>query len=530
MGSNSKTSYVSKLYSIIFTNFIEKKILKSIPAAKIVENSIFLKTLISVLFVSFIVMISAITSLYFRSLNLYISELNENSVITLNRIANAVSTPLWNFDLSTIEKQVLLELKDKNISAIVIKYVQGETGFIKNKFDETVRYDSIKDKKTIDAAYLKKEMDIVYGFGTAGTLEIYFTDKHIMQMLFYSFLENIIILLTVVSVIILIIFFVLKKLVLTPIVILESSVKQLANKDFSTRIAFHSSDEIGSLAKNFNIMAETIEDYNINLQYLVQKKTNELINAKKMASIGEMVAGVAHEINTPIGNAITAVSHGQRVSISIDELVESNGLSKGFLKDTLKHIIESFEISRINLVRIANLIDNFKKVALDRKNEEHRKILVYNYLDSLILSIKPKIVEKSITVSIECDKELVITSYQSLLSQVIVNLLMNSIIHGFNEKDDGFIKLSAFAENENMIIKVEDNGEGIAPDIMDKIYEPFFTTKRNRGGTGLGLNIVYNIVTYNLNGKVSFESVLNEKTIFTVVFPLNQASDLSLTA
>ncbi len=511
-----------KIFKEIFSKFFEKILVKKFPLIAFIGKSVFLKTLLSILLVSMIVILLAITILFYRSLKLHINDLNNNSHIILNRIANAISTPLWNYDQKTVEKQVMLEIEDKNISVVIVRYYgQILTGLVKNDNNKIKTFDSAKDKKYIDTAFFKKETDIYYGLAKAGSLEIYFTDKHIMEMLFDSFLENIFILLSVISAIIIIIFFVLKKLVLNPIVALESSVKQLANKDFSTRIAFHSSDEIGSLAKNFNIMAETIEDYNINLQYLVHKRTNELINAKKMASIGEMVAGVAHEINTPIGNAITAVSHGQKVSSSIDELVESNGLSKSFLKDTLKRIIEAFEISQINLVRIANLIDNFKKVALDRKNEEQRKINVYDFLDSLILSIKPKIIEKSLIVDIDCSTDLVIDSYHSLLSQVIINLLMNSIIHGFNEKNEGYIKLVAYIQNDNVVFKVEDNGEGISSEITDRIYEPFFTTKRNRGGTGLGLNIVYNIVTYNLNGKVSFESVLNEKTVFTVIFPLN---------
>jgi len=175
-----------------------------------------------------------------------------------------------------------------------------------------------------------------------------------------------------------------------------------------------------------------------------------------------------------------------------------------------------------NLVRAPDLIKSFKQVAVDQSNDEKRKILVKEYLDEILLSLRPRLKRTKHKIIINCDEMLEIFTYPGFLSQIITNFIMNSLIHAFNDDEAGEIVIDFLLENDILKFIYIDNGKGIPVEHLGKIYEPFFTTKRNEGGTGLGLNIIYNIVTQKLGGTIECESEVGKYTKFTVKIPLNR--------
>jgi len=173
-----------------------------------------------------------------------------------------------------------------------------------------------------------------------------------------------------------------------------------------------------------------------------------------------------------------------------------------------------------NAERAANLIQSFKQVAVDQTSEARRDFELNDYLHEIITSLQPKLRRTRIRVSIECPPEIKMDSFPGALSQVITNLVMNALIHAFDDAKIGKISIHAqHLENDNVSLLIADNGSGIPATYLHRIFEPFFTTKRGSGGSGLGLHIVYNIVRQQLWGTIEVKSTMGEGTSFLIVIP-----------
>jgi len=246
------------------------------------------------------------------------------------------------------------------------------------------------------------------------------------------------------------------------------------------------------------------------------KETEEqLIRAEKMAALGELVAGVAHEINTPVGIGVTASTHIIEKTGDFIKLFEENSITKTALKEYMTSVQELSALLFTNLKRAGDLINSFKQVSVDQSSEEKRQFNIKEYLREILLSLHPKLKSTKIKVDIECDESIDISGYPGALSQVITNLIINSLTHGYNKNDEGYIKISVFDnQDDEIIIRYTDDGAGISEEIIDKIFDPFFTTKRGSGGSGLGLYIIFNIVTTKFNGSIKCESSLGKGTTF----------------
>lgn len=245
----------------------------------------------------------------------------------------------------------------------------------------------------------------------------------------------------------------------------------------------------------------------------------ELIRSEKLASLGALVSGVAHEINTPLGVSVTASSY---LEVVVNEFCkDQEKLNQEMLDNFLEKIRTTSKIIQANLVRTANLVKSFKQVSVDRTNDLCRIIDVKSYLDEIILSLTPNTKKTPHKIRNLCSPGILIKSHPGAFSQIITNLIMNSIFHGFVTGESGEISLEAYSEEEVVHLIYKDNGIGIPREIMHKIYDPFFTTKRNSGGTGLGLFIVHNIVTNQLKGSIECTSVPNKETVFHIQLPMN---------
>lgn len=276
---------------------------------------------------------------------------------------------------------------------------------------------------------------------------------------------------------------------------------------------------------------------NVNLEKRIKERTNDLlkinneleesinnlkstqdklVESEKMASLGNLVAGVAHEINTPVGISITGITHLFDITKNIEYAYNSNNMSEEEFKEYLKTCSELTTQINSNLQRTAHLVKSFKQIAVDQSVEEIRKFNLEEYVNDIIFSLNSVIKKANVKIVLNSSEDIIINSNPGLFSQIITNLIINSIKHGFKDLKEGNITINLIKINSDLEIIYEDNGKGIPKENLAKIFDPFFTTNRDFGGTGLGLNIIYNIVTSKLKGTVKCDSIESKGTTFNI--------------
>jgi signal transduction histidine kinase len=349
----------------------------------------------------------------------------------------------------------------------------------------------------------------------------------------------------------------LSRRILSPINTFIKNIKNLTyDKDFNTQVSSPQLSEMVPLANSVNAMLariykqihkyaeaeKEITELNQNLEEKVVMRTqalrnsnqelldaleqvhqyqSQVIQSEKMASLGQMVAGVAHEVNTPIGLGVTAST---MMSDRIDDMkqeLEAQTLSAKKLAKFLDESKENTQIIYRNLSRAADLISSFKQVAVDQTADTIRKVKFKELLYEIIMSLHPTLKQSKHEVVVNCDGDLEADTKPGPINQIIINLIMNSIIHGFESMEAGEIEISVTMKRNRCKIEVSDNGKGIEEKIKQKIFDPFVTTKRGEGGSGLGMHLVYNLVTQALNGSIEVESQLGNGAHFIIEFPVN---------
>ena len=253
---------------------------------------------------------------------------------------------------------------------------------------------------------------------------------------------------------------------------------------------------------------------------MIKRTQAQLIESEKMASLGGLVAGVAHEINTPVGTGVTAASFLENKSQVCAERFANGTLRKSDLDNFFQDVLESTQMILSNLLRAAELIRSFKQVAVDRTSEKQRSFLLHEYIDHVLLSLRPRIKKTQIKVKIECPETLEINSYPGAFSQIISNLVVNSLVHGFQPDQAGEILLRVRMEGDDILFQYSDNGRGMEEQNRIRIFEPFFTTNRLQGGSGLGMHIVFNLVTQTLKGTIQCLSSPGQGTTLKISIPL----------
>jgi PAS domain S-box-containing protein len=246
-----------------------------------------------------------------------------------------------------------------------------------------------------------------------------------------------------------------------------------------------------------------------------------LVEAEKLAAIGGLVAGVAHEVNNPVGISLTVASSLERRCEAFEAELESGQLRRSRLTDFLAGAKEAAGQLVANLSRAGELVQSFKQVAVDRTHADRRSFDLRGSTEQIIASLKPtlKKTRHSLDVNIEPDIEM--DSYPGPYGQVITNLFMNALAHAFDEAEEGHMEIIGRRVANGMVeIVFRDDGAGMSEEAKRRAFEPFFTTKRGRGGSGLGLHIIYNIVNHRLGGRISLESDLGHGTTFRIVLPI----------
>jgi PAS domain S-box-containing protein len=252
----------------------------------------------------------------------------------------------------------------------------------------------------------------------------------------------------------------------------------------------------------------------------LRETQNSLIEAEKLAALGRLVAGVAHEINNPVGIALTVASSLERKSMAFASEAARGNLKRSSLNDFLEINRDASSQLVANLNHAAELIESFKQVAVDRSSSDQRIFDLGDLTEKVVMSLRPGLRERNLTLNVACQPDLTMTSYPGPYGQVLTNLFLNSVVHAFPEGNGGIvdIKVRAFDE-DNVEVLFSDNGCGMSVDVRRQAFNPFFTTRRDQGGTGLGLHIVHNIVTNLLGGRINLDSEPGQGTKIQLILP-----------
>lgn len=273
--------------------------------------------------------------------------------------------------------------------------------------------------------------------------------------------------------------------------------------------------------KRRSVTEKTLIDTNKELKSSINelnKAQNRLLEAEKMAVLGALSAEVSHEINTPIGVSITSTSYLADLLTELNNDMEEQKLTKRSLEDFTQNAGQCVALLINNLNRASELITSYKQVAVDQTSDKIRQINIAKYLDEIIQSLHPKLKKTNHSIKVNCPKDLDVYCHAGAISQIFTNLIINSIIHGFDGINRGKINIDVRMNNKDIEIVYQDNGVGVTETQLPLLFDPFFTTKAGKGGTGLGTHIVQNLVTDTLNGTIHAESQKGHGLTFTINF------------
>lgn len=269
---------------------------------------------------------------------------------------------------------------------------------------------------------------------------------------------------------------------------------------------------------------EELQQANKELAYTLEtlnKAQEELVRSEKLAALGSLVAGIAHELNTPIGNSLMVASTLFDQTRAITTSYKNHGLKRSTLESYIGDAGKAGDILMRNLQRAAKLVTGFKQVAVDQTSSQHRKFPVAKMMSEIMLTLWPTLKKTSFIVKQNIPDSLVMDSYPGPLGQVITNLVNNALLHGFEGRQSGTVSISAEAGGDGwMELIIRDDGVGIPPANLKRIFDPFFTTRLGAGGSGLGLNITHNIVTGILGGRIRVQSEVGAGSTFILNLPL----------
>ncbi|MEO3876947.1 sensor histidine kinase [Rheinheimera fenheensis] len=251
----------------------------------------------------------------------------------------------------------------------------------------------------------------------------------------------------------------------------------------------------------------------------LKQAQDRLVQSEKMAALGGLVAGITHEVNTPVGIGVTATSFLAEKLQTLEQAYKEKTLTPKTLEHFIEEATQGTELLQSNLVRASELIASFKQIAVDQTSEAVRTINLSEYLHEVIRSLQPNFKKTHHQVEVNCPDNIMLSCPAGAISQIFTNLLMNSLIHGFEDMDNGLIRITVLDEDENVDIKYSDNGKGLAQEQLEKLFHPFFTTKRDQGGSGLGTHITYNLVRQTLGGSISVSSEPGKGLHYHICFP-----------
>lgn len=470
----------------------------------------------------------------------------KSSVETYSQTINlAVSVHLGTGNTVTDIAPFLAEFTSINDKGIKYIALTAESGQLLAKTEQTPDLKSIATNKPFERDILAEkhyhvEMPVLLSDNSVGALYYGIDIQSIIESASLIIQENRatnVIALLLIAAISIAISIILLRSINTRFNYLLTSSRDIAEGDLDHVIEPTGNDELSLLGEQLEQMRHAIRSRVIELQEseantrLLNSELSEamdkltesqknLLQAEKLASLGSLVAAVAHELNTPIGNALGVATTMHEKLKAFKASVQS-GLKKSTLDAHIENSDQALDIINHNIYIAAELIESFKHVAVDQTSAKRREFLLAETINDVLKTLKPTFKNLPIVIDTEIDEGIRMDSFPGALGQVITNIVNNSVIHAFEPHDGDVITLrgSSYGSASVRII-IQDNGKGISKANLDKIYDPFYTTRLGKGGSGLGLNIVYNLVSGVLGGTIQVESEEGVGTSFVLTLPL----------
>ncbi len=277
--------------------------------------------------------------------------------------------------------------------------------------------------------------------------------------------------------------------------------------------------EINSLAQSRKMVEDDLKALNSSLEHRIQVGVSQLMEAQQMAQLGSLVAGLSHEINTPLGIGLVLSGHFRQQLQDIKKGYDEQTLGSAAFKNKLEELLAGVQAMEFNLERATGLMLSFKQVAVDQSSYELCTVDLSEYLQHIVNSISPRLKEKEVEVKLDCPSPFDLVSFPGALAQVISNLIENSIKHGFKNRQSGTISIQVKENQEDrstFLIDFRNDGEAILPELAKRIFEPFFTTMRGQGGSGLGLAMVKKLVKDVLQGSIELDLAVDHGARFVL--------------
>ncbi|WP_164831588.1 ATP-binding protein [Salinivibrio socompensis] len=275
-------------------------------------------------------------------------------------------------------------------------------------------------------------------------------------------------------------------------------------------------NEVGELRQAVNAYGEKLKALLSRLEAI----QDELVQNEKLSSLGSLVSGVAHELNTPIGNARMSSTSILDTKKAFMQKLEQP-ITRDDLDQFLTHVEGGARIVERNMSRASELIRAFKQLAVDQTSDQIREFDLHLLVNEVLLSLRPTLQNEEHSLKVEIPASIQFNSYPGALTQALINLINNALIHAFIERKPGSIQIQATMEETDRVnITVRDDGAGMTPEVQKRIFDPFYTTRLGQGGSGLGLHITFNLVTGILGGRIEVQSELEKGSCFTMTIPL----------
>ncbi|TXH88888.1 MAG: HAMP domain-containing histidine kinase [Rhodoferax sp.] len=443
----------------------------------------------------------------------------------IHELAQPMAGAMWNFD--TAAAAALLDAKlGSMVRSITAIDARGQVWMQRGGQDED-NAPTASDSGEI----FRIPLPPVEGM-QVGVLEVHWSDA-VFRDAMVKMGQLLVLQLVLLNVFLFLVFWVgAQRLVFHRVHTLQQALDQAAAQKLSTDIAelpVQASDEFGALTASINRITtrlrRELEAGQASEEEARQALTNlqnaqeGLVRAEKMAALGSLVAGVAHELNTPIGNIVMVSSTQQERNAEFGQHLAANQLTRKGLDEFLSQAREGADMVFHNATRAAELIQSFKQVAVDQTSDRLRSFDLATQISEVLSVTAPVFRKKNVVVERELQSGIAMTTYPGPLGQVLTNLLVNAVLHGFDNREDGTIVVRCQLKADMAVIDVQDNGCGIPPEVQGRIFDPFFTTKLGKGGSGLGLHICHNIVYGPLRGRLRVHSVPGQGTTFTMELP-----------
>lgn len=460
-------------------------------------------------------------------------------------LAVILSEPLWQItpEIANVSSEVVYS--DPRVAEIRVVTLPDHKEFIKNNIR----------RKTQEGPFKVEKREIKHGEQIIGEVELTLAEDILRENLASEFKRYASSALVSLVVAVVFILMVLQWRLVEPIKLLMGESDRLANGQLNEPISLKREDELGHLALSLEATRQALQrsfselevknqqllEYSGTLESKVRQRTqeletvnmtletaltnvnsaqNELARIERMAALGSMVAGVAHELNTPLGNCLLVASTLEEETRHLNRMMDEGGMRKSDLTRYAAMASESTKLLLRGLQHAARLVGDFKQVAVDQSSAQRRQFGLLIMLQELAALLNSSLRKTPFTLELDIPADIELDSYPGPLGQVFTNLVNNAVSHGLDGCTEGHMRCMAQRQGDHVLIVFEDNGKGIPPEIIKRIFEPFFTTKFGQGGSGLGLSITFNIITNVLGGEIRVTSTAGQGARFEISIPL----------